>query len=191
MSTGTLVLLALMSQGGTHGKAINSFLGPYIMYTDRFYLCEPDKRPLPWRWHLRTTHFNPRKPKEKQLLTGNLTGVNMSFDDSCWMKVILDARSNNQWKENAFIFLVKSKACTRYRAGAPALYDLFFRKREINGMCSHQPGVYAVENATLEWTFPNIPIMPYGHYRYRMMLGKAENLLMCGALEASLIPKVE
>ncbi|XP_052128313.1 uncharacterized protein LOC113211474 isoform X2 [Frankliniella occidentalis] len=180
-----ILVTALLCQKSIHGKALNTVYGPYTAYTERFYNCERDN--LPDQWHLRTTHFNPLKPREVQLLTGNLT-VEEPIDDSCCgLKVILDTRSNNQWKENAFIFAYKSNVCRTIKENMPGFYNLFFKK-EVNGACV-KPGVYQVNNAPIEWIFPNVPIMPYGQYRFRLMVHKPDHLIACIVVECRLVPK--
>ncbi|XP_052133640.1 uncharacterized protein LOC113217293 [Frankliniella occidentalis] len=125
-----LIALALVSQAGIHGKAFNSVLGPYISYGERFYMCEePNNRPLAWTWYLRATHFNPLKPNELQRLTGNLTIADVPFDNSLWAKVIADVRSNNQWKENAFIFRFKG-AYRSLKQNIPGFYERVLKRGE-------------------------------------------------------------
>ncbi|XP_026284263.2 uncharacterized protein LOC113210464 [Frankliniella occidentalis] len=184
-----LVALALIGPTGVPGKAINGVLGPFIAYTERFYLCEPNDRPLPWRWQFRTTHFNPAKPRDVQLLTGNITGVNVTFDNKQWVRVIIDVWSNNQWKENAFIFYFKNKGCMSLRENIPSLYQHIFKKRETNNVCRHQPGVYEVNNAPIEWVFPHFPVAFYGRYRFKLMVGLADVLHACLAVDCDAIPK--
>ncbi|XP_052125380.1 uncharacterized protein LOC113214178 isoform X2 [Frankliniella occidentalis] len=171
----TLVALALMCSTAIHGRYINSVMGPYTAYGERFYMCEPDNRPLPWRWFVRTTHFNPLRPNELQRMTGNVTSTSGIIDNSNWATTIIDIRSNNQWKENAFVFKFKNQACQIAKVHAPAFYKLVFKKREVNGACIFHP----------------VPIMPYGHYRARVMVGKAENLYSCFVGEARAIPKLD
>ncbi|XP_052121249.1 uncharacterized protein LOC127749001 [Frankliniella occidentalis] len=128
-----LVLLAIMVKQGTLGKAINTLIGPYIAYGDRFFMCEPN---LPSKWYIRASHFNPQKPKELQVLTGNATFA-IPYDDGCW-------------------------------------------------------GVYEANNTPVDWTFPNVPVMPYGHYRLRALFGnKSEMANGCWAVHCYVIPKPE
>ncbi|XP_026287608.1 uncharacterized protein LOC113212944 [Frankliniella occidentalis] len=187
MSLVLVPLLALMCQEGIHGKGINSLMGPYVAYGERFYMCEANNTPLPWRWNLRASHFNPHKPKELQRLTGNLTG-STSLDDSCWAKVIMDTRSNNQWKENAFMANFKNNACQTLKENIPGFYEKIF-KTQMKGACILKPGVYEVNNTSVDWTFPKFAIMPYGHYRFRATVGKAESQYLCIVVECKLIPK--
>ncbi|XP_052128318.1 uncharacterized protein LOC113205824 isoform X4 [Frankliniella occidentalis] len=185
-----LMALAIITCGqAVHGKGINSMIGPYTAYGERFYMCEPDNRPLPWRWHFRATHFNPYKPKELQRLTGNVTTTIGTFDDNCWMKVIVDARSNNQWKENAYIFNFRKNACRVLKENAPGFYEQVLKKREVKGVCAFNPGVYEADNAPIDWSFPNVPILPYGQYRFRVMVGRDKTLNACWAADARTIPK--
>ncbi|XP_052132768.1 uncharacterized protein LOC127752145 [Frankliniella occidentalis] len=187
----TLVALALMCSVGIHGRAINSVIGPYIAYAERYYMCEPDNRPLPWRWWVRTTHFNPVRPKVLPRITGNMTSTSGDLDDSVWVKTIVDVRSNNQWKENAFVFKFNNKACQIAKVNSPGWYEVVLKKREVKGACIFKPGVYEFHDAPIDWNFPNVPIMPYGHYRARVMIGKAENLYACWVIEAKAVPKVD
>ncbi|XP_052131207.1 uncharacterized protein LOC113209239 isoform X2 [Frankliniella occidentalis] len=164
--------------------------GPYVTYGERFYTCEPDNRLLPWTLRLRGSHFNPQKPKEAQLITGNVTAVNETFDDSCWIKVILDLRSNNQWKENNFVFSFRRNACHALRSNIPKFYEHIFKKRaDDKGACILKPGVYAVNNTPIDWSFPNVPIFPYGQYRFRMTFGRGEDLFACWVAETKCLPK--
>ncbi|XP_026286009.1 uncharacterized protein LOC113211750 isoform X2 [Frankliniella occidentalis] len=184
-----LVAVALMFPAVIHGKVINSVIGPYIAYGERFYMCEPDNRPLPWRWFLRATHFNPLKPKELQRVTGNVTATSGTLDDSGWVKVIVDTRSNNQWKENAYVFKFNNRACQTVKVNAPGIYEQLLKKREVKGACMFKAGVYEINDAPVDWSFPNVPILPYAQYRFRLMIGNAETLNACWVAEARVIPK--
>ncbi|XP_052127868.1 uncharacterized protein LOC113213845 isoform X2 [Frankliniella occidentalis] len=101
-----VALLTLLCQKVHHSNAFNSFAGPYIVVIeDRgAYSCELPNNHILWGWHWRTSHFNPNRPREKQLLTGNITGLNVTLDDSWSATVSMDSLSNNQWKENALVF---------------------------------------------------------------------------------------
>ncbi|XP_026289006.2 uncharacterized protein LOC113213990 [Frankliniella occidentalis] len=184
-----IVALALISPLGIHGKVLNNFMGPFIAYTERFSLCESNNQPLPWRWHLRGTHFNPAKPRESQLLTGNITGEKYPLDNKSWAKVVIDVRSNNQWKENGFIFSFKDKACQNFKDHIPTVYELFFKKNETKGECKIEPGVYEVENGPIRWVFPKFPIGFYGHFRFKLMFGMDEIQYACMSVDCKTIPK--
>ncbi|XP_052122250.1 uncharacterized protein LOC127749169 [Frankliniella occidentalis] len=186
-----LVLLALVCQEGNPGKVIHSVIGPYIAYSERFYMCEPNSSLLPWTLNLRGSHFNPYKPKKLQLLTGNVTGVNVLLDKHGWTKIILDIRSNNQWKENAFVFNFNKKgACQVCKEQGPNFYKQIF-KGEDKGACIIQPGVYEANNTPVDWINPKVPLMPYGSYRFRLTFGNAENLYACWVIHAKTIPKTD
>ncbi|KAK3914355.1 Glycosyltransferase family 92 protein [Frankliniella fusca] len=77
------------------GKTIHSFAGPYTVYADRFYNSE--KEECPWKWYLRVTHFNPQKPSELQIITGNITGPDApAITDKSYTissKIQIDCRS--------------------------------------------------------------------------------------------------
>ncbi|XP_052123341.1 uncharacterized protein LOC113205164 isoform X2 [Frankliniella occidentalis] len=138
----SIILVALIArQADVLGKSFNSFAGPWIGYVDRFYLCEEPNHPLPWRWHLRGTHFNPQKPTELQLLTGNMTFEKEPLDDSTWIKVLMAVWTNNQWKENSFIFHFKDKGCTAIKENMAGFYEIFFKKTETQGACIIKPKI--------------------------------------------------
>ncbi|XP_052124572.1 uncharacterized protein LOC127749637 isoform X2 [Frankliniella occidentalis] len=180
------IVYALLPQG-SHEKAINSFAGPYVAYADRFINCEQQ---YAWRMYLRATHFNPQKPNELQLLNGNLTATK-GFDDNCWAKVYLDIRNNNQWKENAFVFEFKDKACTTLRTNLPGPANIFFGKG--NGErkpCVIPPGVHKADQEPVDWTFPKFPVMPYGHYKFRLN-SNANEIILCLQVECHIIPKLK
>ncbi|XP_052131140.1 uncharacterized protein LOC127751518 [Frankliniella occidentalis] len=190
MSYILVAVLVLLCQSDILCKNINSFAGPYIVYNERFYMSELKNRTFLWKWNLHATRFNPYKPREIQLLTGNVTGVNVSIDDNCWAKVILDTWKNNQWKENAFVIFVKDKACTHGKINLPGFYEQLFKKRETKGACIVKPGVYELKNAPVKLAFPNFPIMPYGRYRFKLTVGRTE-LYTCMVSEVTIIPKMD
>ncbi|XP_026281095.1 uncharacterized protein LOC113208356 [Frankliniella occidentalis] len=187
----TLVVLALMSHSGILGKAINSIMGPYIFYLERMYACEPQKQALPWRWYFRTTRFNPYKPREPQLLTGNMTG-DAAVDDSCSGKIKAAVWSNNQWKENAFVFAFKNRVCTSLKENVPSVWDLFFKSREEKGDvgCTIKTGFYEYDNVPLRLVFPKVPVLTYGRYRVTVTASKAGDLYHCMEAEGRVTPKV-
>ncbi|XP_026283710.1 uncharacterized protein LOC113210098 isoform X1 [Frankliniella occidentalis] len=185
-----LVLLTLLLfQEGNPRKIINSVIGPYIAYGERFYMCEPNNRLLPCRWNIRASHFNPYKPKELQRLTGNVTST-VTVNDDCWAKVVVDVRSNNQWKENAFVFNFNDGACRVLKENIPAFYKQVLKGKDEGG-CTIPPGVYEVNNTPVDWSFPKVPLLPYGSWRFRLTFGKAENLYACFVINAKNVPKTD
>ncbi|XP_052125617.1 uncharacterized protein LOC127749833 [Frankliniella occidentalis] len=189
MSFLLVVLQILMfCEEGIHGKVMKNLIGPYIVYGEHFTNCEPN---LPSTWYLRASHFNPRKPKELQVLNGNWT-ISFMFDDNTWVKVVIDVRSNNQWKENAFVLNFKNNGCRALKENAPELYNQVFKQAEVSGAhCSLKPGTYEVNNTKAAWIFPNLPAFPYGHYRLRAWMGKPEIVYGCWGAEGWFIPKPE
>ncbi|XP_052126783.1 uncharacterized protein LOC127750141 [Frankliniella occidentalis] len=115
-------------------------------------------------------------------------GVHGKVINSVIMKIIADIWSNNQWKENAYVFKF-SQPCRNFKENVPGFYEQLLRKREVKGACLFRPGVYEINDAPMNWTFPNIPIMPYRQYRVRIMVGKAENLHACWVVECRTIPR--
>ncbi|KAK3908601.1 Eukaryotic translation initiation factor 3 subunit E [Frankliniella fusca] len=110
---------------GEGSKAINSFAGPYTAYADRIYMCDPDRQ-YRMKWVLRTTHFNPRKPAELQLMSGNMT-LTVPITDSLAGNATVDRWANNQWKENAFKAVFPNGACQHTRRNIPGFFKLLFR----------------------------------------------------------------
>ncbi|KAE8749563.1 hypothetical protein FOCC_FOCC003829 [Frankliniella occidentalis] len=50
-------------------------------------------------------------------------------------------------------------------------------------------GVYRVDQEPIDWNFPNFPIVPYGHYKFRIMSGIGNDMAVCLINEVHLIPK--
>ncbi|KAK3922671.1 Spermidine/putrescine import ATP-binding protein PotA [Frankliniella fusca] len=173
---------------GEGSKAINSFAGPYIAYADRIYMCDPDRQHK-MAWALRTSHFNPRKPAELQLISGNLT-LTLPLTDSLAGNATVDRWANNQWKENAFQGVFPNGACRHTRRNIPGFFELFFRPGNTD-VCRVEAGVYQVERRPVNWTFPNFPIFPYGFYRFKIRFIKGNDLLFCGAVDCHAIPKLK
>ncbi|XP_052130795.1 uncharacterized protein LOC127751367 isoform X2 [Frankliniella occidentalis] len=97
----------------------------------------------------------------------------ISIDDSAWVRVNLDVRNNNQWKENAFIFDFKDKACSMISSHIPGFYHVVFDKdgKAPKSPCIIPAGVYVVNQEPIDWTFPNFPVLPYGHYQFKIRIG--------------------
>ncbi|XP_052129810.1 uncharacterized protein LOC113205631 isoform X2 [Frankliniella occidentalis] len=154
-------------------------------------MCQPDNRVPPWSWYVRASHFNPQTPKELQRVTGNFC-TTTALDDSLWGRANMGVRSNNQWKENAFVGYFKNSACRHLRENIPGFFNAAFKQStQTKGVCSIKPGVYEVNDYPIDWTFPKIPIMPYAHYRFNVTFGKDENLYGCFVVENRVIPKLE
>ncbi len=51
--------------------------------------------------------------------------------------------------------------------------------------------VYEVKDKPIAWSFPTFPIMPYGKYRFRMMVGGGKTQFLCFVAECTVIPKPE
>ncbi|XP_052120995.1 uncharacterized protein LOC127748965 [Frankliniella occidentalis] len=181
------MFVAIVNQEGTDGKSIRSFAGPFISYADRFYQCEKEGK---WSWNMRVSHFNPQKPKQLQVLSGNLTAP-VPIDDSAWVRVNLDVRNNNQWKENSLVIDFKDKACSMIATHIPGFYHLMFDKdgKAPKSPCVIPAGVYVANQEPVDWTFPKFPVLPYGHYQFKIKIGSAKDLIACLIVECHVIPK--
>ncbi|KAJ1523171.1 hypothetical protein ONE63_001062 [Megalurothrips usitatus] len=106
------------------------------------------------------------------------------------MKMIIDSRSNNQWKENAFVLHSKTMACTLAQANVPDVARIFFRgiKCPIPAVCTNFTNKFIDE--PVAFVFPNAPIMPYGIWRFRTLSGLGGDTIGCWVVEAVTIPKV-
>ncbi|KAJ1523560.1 hypothetical protein ONE63_001408 [Megalurothrips usitatus] len=138
---------------------------------------------------MRYSHFNPARPSEFQFMTGNVTIGPHGLDDTMWARVVVDSRSNNQWKENAFVFNFIRKACSQFRDNAPGAFAVFFNATDKKTACPVMTGTYGVVNAKVQWTYPNVPILPYGDYRVRLTYGKSDQTFTCLVSECAVIPK--
>ncbi|KAK3913375.1 Cathepsin D [Frankliniella fusca] len=144
------------------------FWGPFYAYATKVYNCDvsrPEK--ILWRWHARFSHFKPARPLEPQRFTGNISGTTI-FNDSYWGRLVLDSRSNNQWKENAFVFNFPSAACTALLQNAGHMKQLL-KPLVRDKPCAILPGVAVFNDQTLTQAYPNIPVLPYGEFRLRAM----------------------
>ncbi|XP_026293312.1 uncharacterized protein LOC113217572 isoform X1 [Frankliniella occidentalis] len=189
------VLLALMNQKDGYGKSLNTFAGRYIAYGTKFYNCDQTQLPTSdkptWNWYLRFTHhFNPLKPEELQRFDGNVTGLE-EVNDNCWTRVVVDARSNNQWKENAFVFNFPGGACSAAYQHTKCFQALTGKLLSKGKTCVLNPGVSILSDTPMDWSFPYFPIMPYGEWRFRLSYGPPgqKRASGCHIAEAVTIPK--
>ncbi|KAK3921736.1 Urease subunit beta [Frankliniella fusca] len=149
-------------------------------------MCDPNRQ-YRMSWVLRPSHFNPLKPAELQLLSGNMT-LTVPITDSLAGNASLDRWSNNQWKENAFVGVFPNGACRHTRGNIPGVFEVFFKPGNTD-VCRIEAGVYQVEREPVDWTFPNVPIMPYGFYRFKITYYKGNDQHFCGAVDCHVIPK--
>ncbi|XP_026286794.1 uncharacterized protein LOC113212350 isoform X2 [Frankliniella occidentalis] len=152
-------------------------------------MCEPDNHSLRWTWYLRASHYNPLKPNELQRLTGNVTIATDPLDNNCWIKIIGDTRSNNQWKENALVCHFRKNAYRVIKENIPGFYERFFKMGDDKDARHFKPRVYEVDNGTVDWGSPNVPVIPYGQYRFRVLIGKAENTYACWVANSRVVPR--
>ncbi|XP_034252467.1 uncharacterized protein LOC117651944 isoform X2 [Thrips palmi] len=177
-----------------HSKSINNFAGPYIVFGHRYDACQSEGTFL---LQGRISHFNPKRPYDLQSFFGNIT-LKEDFKDDYWASATMAVRSNNQWKENAFVFNFPRKGCSAVREQMPDLYRLI---AEVSGAavadkaapCVIPKGNFVIaEPRPVNATFPNIPVLKYGRYRYRATLRRTRtspSLLACLELDCEVIPK--
>ncbi|KAK3926236.1 GTPase Obg [Frankliniella fusca] len=83
-------------------------------------------------------------------------------------RLVLDSRSNNQWKENAFVFNFPNGACTGLFQNAGFIKQMLghqYREKP----CAVLPGAITRTDYPLKVAYPNIPVLPYGEFRGRAM----------------------
>ncbi|XP_026274207.1 uncharacterized protein LOC113203641 [Frankliniella occidentalis] len=172
------------------------FAGPYIGYVDRFidFCAEKDYNHIA-ELEAQITRFNPNKPFALQAITGNFTYTgNRGFDDTYWSRFRLDSRSSDDrgWINNAFVFNFPAKGCSALRDNIPDFARVMIGEAFVNSpSCLVKPGVYIVDNQPVNWSFPNVPIMPYGHWRAHIAYGKIKSPTadFCASFEAHTIPR--
>ncbi|XP_026279285.1 uncharacterized protein LOC113207109 isoform X2 [Frankliniella occidentalis] len=185
-----LLYLTFTSVGS---KRINSFAGPFTVYGTKFGVCDsPPDKPWPSQVYLRPTHFNPAKPNDGQILTGNVT-MPEGLNDTRPGHARVDIWSNNQWKKNAFIFNFPG-ACTALRNNIPnffaALFDLPSGPSSWNTPCNVKPGTYIVDHKRVFWTYPNVPVFVYGTYRITITATELEKVVICMFGEGTIVPRL-
>ncbi|KAJ1528379.1 hypothetical protein ONE63_006794 [Megalurothrips usitatus] len=106
------------------------------------------------------------------------------------MNIRLDSRSNNDWKANAFVFNFPSSACSSFYDNMPDISRIVFGGLTKPTPCVRQ-GVFKFNDQPVNWTFPNVPVMPYGYWRLRFASGpkKAKQASICVIVEAHTIPQ--
>ncbi|XP_034236947.1 uncharacterized protein LOC117642645 [Thrips palmi] len=170
------------------GDQYTSFAGPFLAYVHRLYPCQTNGSTT---LHIRASHFNPAKPWMKQTLTGN-TSMTFTITDVYWGRARMDVRSNNQWKENAFVFKLPGGACSILRGNIPSLFRILYNgvAADPKSPCRIPKGTYEFEDEPVDWVFPNAPIMPYGFYRFLGSFGLGSTIETCITAECQIIPKV-
>ncbi|XP_034232282.1 uncharacterized protein LOC117640127 isoform X2 [Thrips palmi] len=140
-------------------------------------------------------HFNPVRPFDNQILSGNMT-FRVDVMDNHWTFVDFAVRSNNQWKENAFIMNFPKTGCSSLRENVPDFFRIIAKYSGASTdkavPCRVPAGRYIFSNEPVNWTFPHFPVMPYGHYRIRARArpsSTSTRINFCMILDVEAIPK--
>ncbi|XP_034239385.1 uncharacterized protein LOC117644225 [Thrips palmi] len=169
---GALVLSVLQQ---VQSKYINSFAGPFIVVAHTIEPCPSDGSVV---LMLRPSHFYPARPFDRQTLTGQMWSKH-NLTDNLLAHVDMAVRSNNQWKDNAFVFKFPNSGCSVLRDHLPDMWRIM--------------GHVVVKNESVSWTFPHFPVMPYGRYKFRVVtrfMNKAAAIpLSCLTVDCEIIPK--
>ncbi|XP_052129708.1 uncharacterized protein LOC113215648 [Frankliniella occidentalis] len=106
-------------------------------------------------------------------------------------RVVVDTRSNNQWKENAFIFNFPGGSCSAASQHTKCFETLTGKLLRKEKPCGLNPGVNILSDTPMDWSFPYFPIMPYGTWRFRLSYGQTgqKRASGCHIAEAVTIPK--
>ncbi|XP_034231402.1 uncharacterized protein LOC117639642 [Thrips palmi] len=164
--------------------------GPYIAYGVQPICCPSENE----QFSLRLSHFNPQRPYDPQMISGYLT-FKEDFGDGYMTSVAIDKRSNNQWKENFFLMKFSNMGCSAMRNQIPDLYRIFVETtgapKSKKVPCVIRAGHYIWKNESVNWNFPNVPIVPYGHYRFRLRCAANDTgkVHMCVEVDGHAIPK--
>ncbi|XP_034247045.1 uncharacterized protein LOC117648586 [Thrips palmi] len=188
-------VLLLNGVGQVTSKAIHSFAGPYIAFVHTVFPC-PSLRLA--EVSVRASHFNPLKPFDKQTVQGYARS-SYNVTDNFLTKVTMAVRSNNQWKENAFVFTFPNSGCTAIRDHLPDLFRVIAKHSGASmnkkDPCLIPGGSYKFKNESVSWTAPHFPVMPYGRYKFHMAayfmnLTKAEaEPRFCVSCDCEIVPK--
>ncbi|XP_034251342.1 uncharacterized protein LOC117651412 isoform X2 [Thrips palmi] len=183
--------LLLLAFSYVRSKNINTFAGPYITNVLRAESCPS----VNIQWSARLSHFNPQRPYDLQVLSGKFN-ISEDFGDNYALSVFLDKRSNNQWKENFFVYKFAKGGCSTFREHMPGLFNAVVKNSGLavnkKTTCALPRGNFVVRNESVDWSFPSAPIMPYGRYRFRFVFQVAndtDRTHMCGLVECIAIPK--
>ncbi|XP_034240057.1 uncharacterized protein LOC117644589 [Thrips palmi] len=163
---GTLPALLLI--GRVCCKNINTFAGPYIVNLRMLEACPSDGT---LEINVRPTHFNPSRPFDLQLLTGNVS-VKEDIEDRFYANINVAVWANNQWKENFFIMTFPQCGCTAAREQAPDVFRIIAdhsgAEMDKKKPCRIPPGFYVLKNEPVNLNFPYFKVMPYGRYMARI-----------------------
>ncbi|KAE8739800.1 hypothetical protein FOCC_FOCC014692 [Frankliniella occidentalis] len=164
-------------------KNIPTFAGPWIADVKRVYACDHPKNELRLRSNI--THFNPARPFAPQTLTA-FANFTHDLDDSQWARGKVDIRSNNQWKENAFVLNFRNRACTAAKENLPPELAQYFH---LGTPCVSKAGTHNIV-VNMTWRYVNFPVMPYGTYRAEFSSGPpASDWISCVGFIGKIIPK--
>ncbi|XP_034251882.1 uncharacterized protein LOC117651715 [Thrips palmi] len=186
------ILAPLLTFDHVRSKRLNTFAGPFIAYAHAWDLCPSDGS---IEMTLRSSHFNPLKPSERQTVSGNVS-FKIDYTDQFWSHADLALRSNNQWKENAFLFQFRKMGCSGIRDQIPDFFRVLAKhsgaSMDRREPCVLPAGHYILKNEPVNWTFPNFPVMPYGRYRLRIRSRTARDspvTRFCILVDCEVIPK--
>ncbi|XP_052122304.1 uncharacterized protein LOC113214058 isoform X2 [Frankliniella occidentalis] len=186
MGTALVATVAVAALHAVGAKQIHNFAGPWDAWLERADMCNANADDE--RIQVKFSHYNPNKKFVPQTWSG-FANLSREMDDSWWVKAPLAIRSNNQWKENAFVFYFPTKGCSNGRDIAPACLKPFFTKAGTPCLIKQQ--VIQFRNTTMKLEFPKVPHLVYGHYRLELSAGpKNEKSEYCVNAIVHIIPKV-
>ncbi|XP_026289098.1 uncharacterized protein LOC113214058 isoform X1 [Frankliniella occidentalis] len=186
MGTALVATVAVAALHAVGAKQIHNFAGPWDAWLERADMCNANADDE--RIQVKFSHYNPNKKFVPQTWSG-FANLSREMDDSWWVKAPLAIRSNNQWKENAFVFYFPTKGCSNGRDIAPACLKPFFTKAGTPCLIKQQ--VIQFQNTTMPMEFPKLPRLVYGYYRLELSAGpKNKKSEYCVNAMVHIIPKV-
>ncbi|KAK3907586.1 Glucose-6-phosphate isomerase [Frankliniella fusca] len=189
MRNSLLHLLTVCTLTGAVSAGSLSIMGPYTIYAEKMYQCEPGESTGKITIEAEVTKFDVKRPHNLQLVTATMN-MTRPFTDNYWGKVRVDAYSNGQWKPNALVFPFKERGCTNMRTHLGMVFMALFKKKNMDKKVCHVPaGIYSCDKEPMNWTFPHFPILPYGFYRFHWVGGEGDETYMCHNTEGHSIPR--
>ncbi|KAE8744714.1 hypothetical protein FOCC_FOCC008622 [Frankliniella occidentalis] len=148
---------------------------------DRMYSCPtPSDKENMFEVHIRPSHFRTPSLVQTtlQTISGNCTWKAV-VDDTWAGNLKSDVWANNQWKENSIIYPIRKAYCSTVRNNFPGLYETFYQKTNI------------MDNAPINWTLPNFPLLPYGRFRTTSTAWSSKKTReACFVFEVVIVPKL-
>ncbi|KAK3907587.1 D-alanine--D-alanine ligase [Frankliniella fusca] len=71
----------------------------------------------------------------------------------------------------------------------PLFHAIFGDELTDRKECFVPAGSYTCLNEPVNWTFPKFPVLPYGFYRFALLLGTGDETYFCHYTEGHSVPR--